>query len=151
MSLGDKFPQKFKEEYAERNIKPGAVLRCHVFDTNPPKIKRFVIIAIDETKCLLGTLYINSEINPNLFKSDYLKSLHVPIDSNGREYIDDDSYIDCTQIYIKDLNTINELLTNEPESLLGEISNTDFNIVIKNLIRTTTIPKNTKTKFGLIK
>ena len=43
-SLGDIFPDNLKEEFSRRNVKVGSVLRLKVEDTNPPKIKFFIII-----------------------------------------------------------------------------------------------------------
>lgn len=41
----------------------GAVLRMMVIDTNPPKIKRFIIVGESDDSLTLASVYINTELN----------------------------------------------------------------------------------------
>ncbi len=74
--LGDSFPEEYKKRFAEKNLKVGSVIRALVTDTNPPKTKRFILIGISADKLAVGTLYLNTEINPNVFSTQELRKLH---------------------------------------------------------------------------
>ena len=74
--LGDSFPEEFKRRFAEKNLKVGSVIRALVKDTNPPKTKRFILLGISADKLAVATLYVNTEINPNIFSTEELRNLH---------------------------------------------------------------------------
>ncbi len=92
MSLGDFFPDSFKEEFAQRNLQIGSVLKLHVKETNPPKEKRFIVVGKTIDGISLATVYINSEINPFINFSPELQQLHCFFEANGREYLDQDDF-----------------------------------------------------------
>jgi hypothetical protein len=52
---------------SESFLKIGTVLRYFVKDTIPPKIKRLIIVGIDDELITTATIFINTEINPNIF------------------------------------------------------------------------------------
>ncbi|MEP7168117.1 MAG: hypothetical protein ABI855_01980 [Bacteroidota bacterium] len=148
-NLGDAFPEEFKKDFAARNLKPGSVIRCFVFDTKPPKEKRFVILAFSFDKIALGTLYINSEINPNLFRTEELRKLHLKFEIENRPYLEHDSYIDCSDIYEKSFEEIKQILTNNSKALLGELNEKDFKLVSDTVKSAKTITPALKKKFGV--
>lgn len=92
--IGDSFPKELKEEFSNRNLKAGCVIKCFVNDTNPPKEKRFIVMGVSYDKIALGTVYINTHINPNVFPTEELKQLHIPLESDNRDYLDHDSFVD---------------------------------------------------------
>src|SRR6056297_1676249 len=110
MSLGDSFPDKYKSDFSNRNLVIGKVLRLKVKDTNPPKIKRFVIVGFSEDKFSLASVYINSEINTNINWSLEQQELQLELTSDNREYLDKTSYIDCSQLIIRDYDEINSIV-----------------------------------------
>jgi hypothetical protein len=59
-SLGDFFPQDDKEEYVNRNLKPGQILYLFSKFTNPPKEKYLVLACPGSTPLLF---VINSRIS----------------------------------------------------------------------------------------
>ena len=125
-TLGDSFPENLKEDFTSRNLKVGSVLKCRVDDTNPPKYKRFIVVGISFDKIALGAVYINSEINENVHYTDELKALQILFESNGRDYLDHDSYIDCSKIYPKKLEQIKDVVKNDINCYLGDLSEVDF-------------------------
>ena len=90
--LGDFFPESFKADFASRNLQTGSVLKLHVKDTNPPKEKRFIVIGKTVDGICLATVFINSEINLNVNFSEELRNLHCFLPSDGRDYLEHDSY-----------------------------------------------------------
>lgn len=73
MSLSDSFPENFRKEFARRDLKIGSVIRVYVQDTIPPKEKRFILVGQSYDKLIFATIFINSEINPNVFLTQILK------------------------------------------------------------------------------
>ena len=61
-NLGEFFPPEIRAASRERNLRPGAVFKIHVDSTNPPKIKRIVVLGVNEEHALIGHLFINSNI-----------------------------------------------------------------------------------------
>ena len=99
MNLGDFFSDQQREGFAGRKLKVGTVLKAFQHDTNPPKEKRIVIIGIAGDQVAIGVLFINSEINPNIFKTQARRSLHIKIEPDHRNIVDWTSYIDCSFIH----------------------------------------------------
>lgn len=85
--LGDFFPDKHKKDFAARSIKQGIVLKCLVDDTTPPKEKRFIIIGTDANKYVVATVYINTEVNENVFRTQRHKDLNIELKESGRDYL----------------------------------------------------------------
>jgi len=147
--LGDFFPQESKEQLANFNFKPGAVLRYHVDNTNPPKVKRLVVIAVDDEKISFAYVFINSEINPNVFRSEEMKDCHLELTSNGRPYLDHTSFVDCTSLHEYSIDTVKGLMTNSSRVHIGEMAETDFRNVVDKIRNAPTISTNELKKYGL--
>lgn len=149
MSLGDSFSDKYKSDFSKRNLAIGKVLRLKVKDTNPPKIKRFVIIGFSEDKFSLASVYINSEINTKINWSLEQQELQLEFNSDKREYIDKTSYIDCSQLIIKDYNEIKSIVESRPDSVLGQVCKKDLKLIVAKLKGAPTIKGKIKKRYGL--
>ncbi len=147
--LADAFSEEFRKQFAETNLKVGSVIKTFVTDTKPQKIKRFVILGISADKLAIGTLYINSEINPNLFPTLELQKLHLKLEKQDRDYIDHDSFLDCSKVYEKEYTDLLAVLQNDANCLIGQLSVDDLRLVKKTVKEARTIPVRTKKKFGL--
>ena len=148
-SLGDFFPKETKQQLANENFKVGSVLKYHIDFTNPPKVKRLIIVGFDTEKVLFATVLINSEINPKVFPSKELQDLHIGLDSTGREYLSHFSFVDCSNLIEQDINSIKNQLSESPDMHLGCLSNEDLNSVQAKIKEAKTIPLATKKKFNL--
>lgn len=148
--LSDLFPQSFRDDFAERNVQIGSIIRVFVRDTIPPKIKRFIVIGFSDDKVLLGTVFINSEINSNIFRTSDLRNLHVPLDANLHDFIDHDSFVDCSKINERSFAEIKQLLSNDPECSKGTISEETMKIISTTLANASTISLSKKRKFGIL-
>jgi hypothetical protein len=146
--IGDSFPKEFKDEFSSSVLKAGSVIRCLVGDIKNPKIKRFIVVGVSFDKVALGAVYINTEVNQNVFYSAELQELHVPLVANQRDYLDHDSHVDCSRIYEKSFQEIKDIVTNDPSSYIGELNDEDFKIVRDKLKSSKTITPATKKKFG---
>jgi hypothetical protein len=148
-SLGDSFPKETKQEFSNRSLKEGCVIKCLVNDTKPPKEKRFIVMGISYDKVALGTVYINTEINPNVFPTQELKDLHLPLKAESREYLDHDSFVDCSKIYEKNLSEIKAIIEQTPTCCIGDLSAEDYKVIKDKIKASKNISPHVKKKFGL--
>lgn len=147
--LGDALPAEWRENLAKENIKSGAVIRIAVPDTTPPKIKFLLIVGLEDGKALLATVFINTEINPNVFNTPELQKLQLELTKLKCPYLGHDSYADCSKIRERNYIDILELIKKTPSSHLGQLNEDDFQKV-KSLIKTSkTISIRLKKKYNL--
>ncbi len=149
-SLGSLFPEHAREDFVVRAIKPGAVLRIHVDTTTPPKTKRLVVLAISDNKICVGYLFINSEINPNVNWNASLQALHLPLDAGSNEYLDHDSYLDCSSIHDMTFDDLKNIITNDPALHIGTIGDADLGAATEKVTGAQTISPSQKRRYNLI-
>lgn len=129
-------------------LKIGTVLRFYVTDTIPPKVKRLIITGIDNERVTTATIFINSEINPNIFTSDELKRLQYKLEANKCTFLEHDSYADCSDIRERKFEDLVKLLNKSPQVNLGVLDSKDL-AQIRSLIKSAkTISVRIKKKFG---
>ncbi len=150
MALGDYLSDKAKSilKPSPNTLKKGSVLRAFVQDTNPPKIKIFIVVGFDETYTFLATVFVNTEINLNINFSAELQSLHVLLEAEGRDFLTHDSYVDCSDILPKEVQEIQHAMKNKPEIVIGEISEEDLKIIIDTILRSPKIRGKHKKRYG---
>jgi len=68
---------------------------------------------------------------------------------DGRPYLDHNSWIDCSDLIIRDVSEILTIMQNRPAALIGHVSAEDLSLIIQTLNRAHTIKGKTKKKFGL--
>ena len=85
-SFGDFLPKETKEQLANDNFKVSSVLKYHIDFKPIPKEKRLIIVGFDAEKVLFATVFINTEINPNVFPSKDLQDLHPRRKQQDDEY-----------------------------------------------------------------
>lgn len=147
--LGDLFPPEWRAERASQQLQPGAVLRTLVTDTTPPKIKRWVVVATSADTLLLGLVYINSEINPNIFPAQD-RHLHVPMVPDARGLVEKPCFADCSVLHTMSLAKAQALLTEDAVCLLGHLAEHElghFQQTVAGSRRMSTVEKR---RFGLI-
>jgi len=115
----------------------------------PPKIKRFIITGFSKEKISVATVFINTEINPNVFHNNYLKSLQIELKEEGRDYIDHDSFVDCSNIKEENYVHLKNCLENNPNCNRGTVSDEDLKKITDKLAIANTIPDKIKNKYGL--
>lgn len=148
--LSDLFPQSFRDDFANRNIQVGSVIRVFVKDTTPPKVEYFIVIGFSDDKILLGTVFINSTINQNVFNTEYLKGLNIPLDAQTYDFIDHNSFVDYSDIKERNFVEIKHLVSNDPECSKGVVSEETMRIISTTLANASTISLNRKRKFGIL-
>jgi hypothetical protein len=151
MKLGDFFPDDLQNFRFNDKIKVGSVLKYFVEDTTPPKYKRMIIIGISGEEISVATVYLNSELNTNVFKNKRMQALQIPIEQEGREYLEHDSYVDCSFLHLKQIDKLDEEFKNNRLESLGEVSEDDLNLIKGTLISASTISIKQKKDYGLVK
>jgi hypothetical protein len=148
-SLSDFFPDNFKDDFANRSIKVGAVIRKFVTNTTPPKEKRFIVVGLSDDSIALAVVYINTEINPFIATRPDLKSLQFELKRKNRLILNYDSFVDCTKIFEFKFTDIQTHLSNNPQELLGEIDAYEHLNIVQFLRKSKQISKAELRKFGL--
>ena len=149
-SFGSLFPDSIRKDFANRQIEPGSVFRIHINTTTPPKIKRFVVLAISGDSICVGCLFINSQINPNCFPTASLQALHLSLQTSQRDYLDHDSYLDCSDIKDMSLNELKDIVSKNPQQHIGKLSATDLETAREIVKNAPTISKKQKEKYAII-
>lgn len=149
MNLGDYFPEELIDGYLKRSLKVGTVLKLFVYDTTPPKEKRFIVIGFSPDKLSLASLYINSEINTSINWSIEQQALQLELTSLTREYLDWTSYVDCSKFIIKDLTEIQKSIESRPDAIIGELSKEDLELIVTTIKHSPTINGKFKKRYGI--
>lgn len=148
--LGDKFPLQYRKQFCNRHLKKGAVLRFNIDFTDPPKIKRLVVLGINERFAKIAVSVINTEINPNVIKTKDLQDLQLSLESHSRSYLDHDSYLDCSRLFEIDLQFIRNKIIAEIDVYLGQMADIDIRNTEAKIISARTIPLKLKKSYGFI-
>lgn len=137
-SLGDFFPEGIKQDFADFNLEVGCVIKCFTYHTVPPKEKRFVILGINADGNYVGSVFINTNVNFNVINSQELLELQYPVKNQPNDYLDHDSFIDCSELFEFSRQDLFNLLIAEPEKALGKVSQEDLKILF-NLVKSSPI------------
>lgn len=148
--LGDCFPPEFIARQAKHCIRPGAVFRIMATSTTPPKIKRIVVLGVNQGQALVGHLFINSKINLHVLHSDELRNLQIFLDSGTRDYLDHDSFLDCSDLRTLSIDDIKAFYQKERGVLLGYLSEEDLANAVSKTASARTVNNKLKRLFGLI-
>lgn len=129
-------------------LKIGTILRFYVTDTIPPKVKRLIITGIDGERLTTATIFINSEINPNIFTSEELKRLQYKLEAGKCDFLDHDYYADCSDIRGGRVRIFIKLLNQSPQINLGMVESNDLTQIRLLIKLAKTISVRIKKKFG---
>lgn len=131
----------------------GSVLFEFVTATIPPKNKYYIVVGISENEVALGTVYINSEINPNIFNTPQLRGYHIPISAEEYPFLKYDSFIDCSHIEERSVSDVLQCLNNDNKryGYYASISAIELDTVLQTLDNAHTIAPVVKKKFGIRK
>lgn len=150
MSLGEAFPDNFKREFANRQLKPGVVIKAFVDDTNPPKEKRFIVVGTNSDSNEAAVIFINSELRLHANWNITFKNAQKLLKSDNREFLDKDSYVDCARLYKKNLRSLKENLKENPGLIIGNLSENDEKLIFGTLSGSQLLSTKEKRKFNLI-
>jgi len=127
-------------------VQLGNVIRTYVTDTNPPKIKLFIIIGSDSEN--VATIFINTNIRISDFP-EQLQGLQLPVDTQSCPFLSHNSFIDCSDIKLKPKSKLNAVLQKEPSRLIGQIPAGQMEIIKSIIRRAKSITTEFKKQYGL--
>lgn len=135
MDLGDYLSEEQKKSlYIPKGIQIGTVIRAFVNTTNPPKIKRFVVVGFKNDKISLASVLINSEVNIKYNFHQELVCQHLLFESENRPYLSKDSYVDCSEIHTLSVSELNDKLDKDPSIAIGVVEKEDLDLIMKTLV-----------------
>lgn len=149
MSLADLIPEEFKAGFAQRNVQIGSVIKSFVTDTNPPKEKRLILVGASFDKLHFATIFLNTDINPNIFNTQELIDLNYEMLAEDREFLDHNSFADCTAIKSRPTSWLHRIVNQDPTRVLGTISDADLQEIRNRIKAAPTITKAAKKNFGI--
>jgi hypothetical protein len=149
VSIGEQFPEHARKAFAQENIRAGVVVRRTVTETNKPKIKRCVVLGISDDLTSVGVLFINSEINFNIIATKELQELQFEVTTTGREYLDHDSFVDCSQLFEQSYMNLLKEAQSEPGIILGRVSRAELDTIINLAKRSRKISPKLKKKYHI--
>ena len=142
-------PDILKEGLVESFIERGNIYRINMDRSNgiiPKKDdnnrnKFFVVIGFDEEGNIYGGVIINSSINQNIRWE--LKILHMPIKKSKYDFLNYDSYIDCSSIKTANISCLSK------GNYKGKLDNEDFQLMIETIKSSPVITEIEKNKYNL--
>jgi len=149
MGLGNIFGKDVKRLLIEKGLVAGSVLRIHVNDTNPPKIKYIVIVAIDEKTATYATIFINTDINMNVLNTDELLNLQIELTPENCAAVEHTCYADCSKLAERPTSQVVDLVVKKAECHRGQLSVEHFEDILSKIKSASTIIPAQKEKFNL--
>lgn len=146
-TLGELFPKSSRQSFSTRHVIPGSVFRVHTDKVTPPKIKIFVILAVKSEMLCVGSLFVNTAINENCFPTQELQNLHMPLPRNRFDFLQHDSFLDCSQIKEMGLDWLFRQIENDPSIFVGTLDERILNSAINIVRESPTISPRDKRKF----
>ena len=150
MRLGDFLPNERKKSLKlPKGIAVGTVLRAFVNFTTPPKEKRFIVVGFHEDEIHLASVLINSDINFNINFGTEMIACQYEIKKGDREYLEHDSFVDCSELHNIDLSEINSKIDKDPDMVIGHVEKEDLDGIMKTIQSSKTIKGKIKKKCGV--
>ncbi len=147
-SLMDSLPEEKLKEIISSQIQPGAVF--FISDQIAQKNKFIVILGIGPNKIMVGTLFVNSEINYNVIRTLDQQQLQFKIKSSDYEFLDHDSYINASLIHKRDFDALLNIIIVKKGRWMGRIIEKDFDNIRSIMAVSPEITTIEKREFGLI-
>lgn len=136
--LGDHFPGVIKSNYVSSQLKPGQIVRLEVdFErTRKTREKFLVLTLVDEASYLFC---INSEIHEYIKARKHLLKCQIEIKKTQYDFLDHDSYINCSEIIKIDYDDIIEEINSDISKIKGKLNDNEVKYIIKVLRKAITI------------
>jgi hypothetical protein len=138
-------PLKGDKENSVPEIKPGSVI--HSFSNQAGKIKRIVVLALNQEGLLTLTAYFNTK--KPFMQVKKLAELQFHLKADGNNFLDHDSFINCAHPEIKPLSELQNTVKSDPKSYLGDIDYKKLDEIITMVSNAYTVSKADIKKFGL--
>ena len=98
----------------------------------------------------IAGVIINTEINSNIFKTDDLRKLHLPILQQEHPFLKYDSFVDCSQLIKWKIEYIIEVISKKPEIVVGNVTDDLLKKIHLTITFADTITNKEKKNFGFL-
>lgn len=139
MGTGNLLDQTLKAKLIEKILVVGSILRIRVLDTNPPKIKYIVIVAIDGNTATYATIFINTDVNMRVLNTDELLNLQIELTPETCPAVEHVCYADCSKIAERNVNDIIALVARNADCHRGNLSKEQKEAILEKLKSASTI------------
>lgn len=109
------------------------------------RTKYFTVIGHDRDNSLIGSLLVNSDVNKNVINSKILLDCQFPLKGNDYDFLQHDSYLDCSELFEMDKIKI---LQKGVE--VGELTSKDKILVMEHLCNSEVISVKLKKRYKII-
>lgn len=121
MNLSGSFSYEQRLQFVRGRLKAGVVIKLHCDFTNPPKQKRLLVVAVNRGRPLL--FVINSDPTDFAKNHKHLIKQHLPLKASDENFLDHDSYLDCSTAYDNfDRDDIERALAQDTTLILGDLA-----------------------------
>jgi hypothetical protein len=148
-SFADAFGDEERARFAADNLVIGAVILTFVADTNPPKEKRLIVVGESYDHVSVATIYINTELNINMFPTKELQDLNPEFIAEGRDYLNHNSHVDCSSLHTIKKDFLAVIVGADPARVLGNVSEDDLKKIRELIKSAKTIKPGLKKTYGL--
>lgn len=150
MSLADFFPDSIKENFASRNIDIGKALFIEIPEFQISYKKYWIIVAINNSRKYIAGVIINTEINTNVARNEYLRSQHILIKRSDHSFLDYDSYVDCSKLQKRPFQEVYNAIVENPNIVVGNVTDEMLRQINLKITCSKTISPKEKKEFGLL-
>lgn len=150
MSLADSFPDSIKENFASRNIDIGKALFIEIPEFQIPYKKYWIIVAINNPRTSIVGVIINTRINTNIARNEYLRSQHILIKQCDHSFLDYDSYVDCSKLQKRPFRDVYKAIVENPNIVVGNVTDEMLRQIHLKITCSKTISPKEKKEFGLL-
>ena len=147
-SIGDSLQDKTRKELISSQIQPGAVF--FLFDEFAKKEKYVVILGVDNECIMVGTLYINSEINTNVIRTAAQRELQFKLKCSEYSFLSYDSFVNTSYILKRKFEVLVDSICENNGGYIGQITERDFGNLRSIMSLSREISRADKKDFGLI-
>lgn len=121
MDLTVRFSYEERLKFVRERFQAGAVIKLDCDFTTPPKAKRLLVVAANRGRPLL--FVINTSPTDFAKKRPRLIDQHLPLARADENFLDHDSYLDCSTAYDNfDKEDIEKVLVDDTTLILGKLS-----------------------------
>jgi hypothetical protein len=135
----------YNEDIIDKKIQIGSVVSIDIDGIDHPKWN--VILDITEDKCLVASVFINSEINFRHINSQELINLQYEIDTESIKFLDHNSVIDCSKIFTEPYEKYKEALVKNAVRKKGDLPESEVQKIYEKVRTSKNITGKTKKKF----
>src|SRR5687768_14553657 len=121
MDLNVRFSHEERLKFVRERFQAGAVIKLDCDFTTPPKAKRLLVVASNRDRPLL--FVINTSPTDFAKNRPRLIDQHLPLAKADENFLDHDSFLDCSTAYDNfDKDNIEEALAGDTSLILGKLS-----------------------------